>query len=326
MIVINAETISSLLPSPIQQSLIRDAFLIAGDTDKHINPLRHKMMLKGNESLMGMMPGWSSAGNHFGIKLVNIFPDNPQKGFSSHMGAMLLFDGETGVVNALLDTARLTAIRTAAASAFATDLLATSSVSKLGIIGTGEQALSHIHAHMPLRDFDAIYIAGRSKKKAEAFINTLPEVLRRLAVAAENAQDLCEKSDVICTVTSSPTPVVKTDWLKDGQHINIVGASVPSKMEVEASILKRTHYYSDYVPSLMAEAGEVNQYQKKYGNAEALIKGSISDILLGIREGRQNPLDVTAFRSLGFAVEDLVFAEYLYRQCSDQSLGIDIPF
>jgi len=247
----------------------------------------------------------------YGVKLISLFPDNPAKGLSSHIGAMVLFDPETGAPSAIVDADALTAIRTAAASAVATRTLARPDATTLAIIGTGEQAVSHIEAIRTVRDIRCIRIAGRTAERAQKFVQSLPSGIP--AIACKNAQDAVQGADIICTVTSSPTPVLQGDWVPAGAHINAVGASVPSVQEIDQSVLLKSALFTDYRPSALAQAREIMDAISEGKMALEDILGEIGEVLSGATQGRRGADDITLYRSLGIAAQDLVCADFVRR-------------
>lgn len=242
------------------------------------------------------------------------------------MGVMPLFDGETGAVKAIIDTAKLTAIRTAAASAFASKILARPQSRTLGIIGTGEQAHSHIKALCHTFPIDKIVIAGSSHQKAVRFANVMTHAHNIEAIPVLNGGQVAQLSDIICTVTSSKSPVLRADWLRPGQHVNAVGACSFDQMEISPDCIEKCHYYTDYLPSLRAEAGEFVAHSSKDTKAEDHVNGELGAVVCGTAKGRESDQDITLFRSLGIAVEDLVFAQYLYEVCREKDMGQHVKF
>jgi len=257
---------------------------------------------------LGIMPG--VLGDIYGVKLISLFPGNPAKGLSSHIGAMVLFDPSTGAPSAMVDADALTAIRTAAASAVATRALSRENATTLAIIGTGEQAHSHIEAISAVRDIHNIRIAGRSFERSQGFVRGLPLP----ATACASAQEAVQGADIICTVTSSPTPVLQGEWVAKGAHINAVGASVPSMQEIDQTVLLRSALFTDYRPSALAQASEIMAAIAAGKIDETAILGEIGEVLAGKVIGRRSPDDITLYRSLGIAAQDLICADFVRRK------------
>jgi len=309
MIVATAEDVRRTLPMAKAIELVAEA-MVAVSKGKANLPLRTAMDINGVNRL-GIMPG--VLGEVYGVKLISLFPGNPAKGLSSHIGAMVLFDPETGAPNAMVDADALTAIRTAAASAVATRALARADAKTLAIIGTGEQALSHIEAICLVRDIDDIRIAGRTAERAQAFVRGLPATLNATAYAS--AQEAVQGADIICTVTSSATPVLQGKWVPKGAHINAVGASVPTMQEIDQSVLLGSKVFTDYRPSALAQAREIIAAISEGKMDENHILGEIGELLSGKVQGRSGPEAITLYRSLGIAAQDLICADFV-RQAS----------
>jgi ornithine cyclodeaminase len=275
-------------------------------------PLRTAMDIDGVNKL-GIMPG--VLGEVYGVKLISLFPGNPAKGLSSHIGAMVLFDPETGAPSAMVDADALTAIRTAAASAVATRALAREDAETLAIIGTGEQALSHIEAICAVRGICTVRVAGRSLERAESFVLRAQSAFPALRfIAGENAEAAVEAADIICTVTSSSTPVLEGAWVGVGAHINAVGASVPSMQEIDEAVLQKARVFTDYRPSALAQAREIMVAIAAGRMEETDILAEIGEVLARGVQGRTGADDITLYRSLGIAAQDLICADFVRQQ------------
>jgi ornithine cyclodeaminase len=211
----------------------------------------------------------------------------------------------------LLDAGELTAIRTAAASALATRLLAREAAHSLAIIGTGEQAERHIESISLVRPIDAIFCWGRNPEHAKALQNRLakkyPIHLTDTPLAA------VEAADIICTVTSASQPIVEGRWLNPGTHLNVIGSCTPNNREVDTAAICRARLFTDRYESLFNEAGDFLIPQKEGIITKDHVKGELGEILAGTKPGRENPDDITLFKSLGIAAEDLYAAWHIYQ-------------
>jgi ornithine cyclodeaminase len=258
---------------------------------------------------MGVMPGYLADPPCYGVKLVSLFPGNPARGLSSHRGAVVLFEVETGGPVAMLDAGALTAIRTAAASAVATRVLAREDASVLALIGCGEQAEHHLDAMQAVRPITHVRVVGRSAETAGRF--AADALARFPALNIQSGTDVegaVTGADIICTVTSSDKPVLQGDWLEPGQHLNVVGASIPSKREVDDAAILRAHLVVDYRPSTFAQAGEIVDMIAQGRIDAAHVKAEIGEVLSGQAPGRTDPRQITLYRSLGIAAQDLAAA------------------
>jgi len=284
-------------------------------------PLRNVVPV-GSNNRLGVMPGALSDPACFGVKLVSLFPGNPARGLSSHLGAFILFDALTGQAAAMMDASLLTAIRTAAASAVATRALARQDASKLAIIGYGEQAEHHLDAICAVRHIESVHIAGRDGAKAAAFCTTAMARYPTLQFrAGDDVGAAVEEADIVCTVTASPTPVLNHAWLAEGVHVNVVGSSIPSMREVDDDLILKSSVWVDYLPSTLAQAGEiVDLIAAKRYTADTL-KGEIGQLLNGDTTGRTSPHEQTVYRSLGIAAQDLAAAQFVLIAATERGMG-----
>jgi alanine dehydrogenase len=307
---INKEKIKALLPMSdciaVMETMFRD--LAEG---RILQPLRTLMWLPDRSGLLGMMPGYAQGPNIIGIKLITIFHANGPAGLPSHQGLVILFEATHGQPLLLLDAGELTAIRTAAASALATRLLAREAAHSLAIIGTGEQAERHIESISLVRKITAIYLWGRSPDHAKALHNRL--ATEYPIHLTNTAQAAVEAADIICTVTAATRPVVEGHWLKPGAHLNVVGSCTPGNREVDTAAVRRARLFTDRYESLFKEAGDFLIPKEEGVLTEDHAKGELGEILTGSKEGRTSADEITLFKSLGIAAEDLYAAWHIYQ-------------
>lgn len=293
-------------------------------------PLRHVVPVGGTAArpnLMGVMSGALSDPQCYGVKLVSLFPDNPARGLSGHRGAVVLFEAETGGAVAMMDAGLLTAIRTAAASAVATRALARPEARVLTIIGTGEQAEHHLAAMLAVRGLNEVRIVGRRPERAAAFAAQAAAHHPGLRIShGVDARATVAGADIVCTVTNSATPVLLGEWLEPGQHLNVVGASVASKREVDDAVVLRAALFCDYRPSLLAQAGEVVAMLAQGTITEAHLKGEIGAVLAGALPGRTGPDEITLYRSLGITAQDLAVAHHVLAAAEAAGRGQRVSF
>jgi ornithine cyclodeaminase/alanine dehydrogenase-like protein (mu-crystallin family) len=267
-------------------------------------PLRPVLRAPGENHLLGLMPVYRGGERPlYALKTVAVMPDNPARGLDAHQGTVALFDGVTGHTLAVMNASPVTAIRTAAVTAVATRRLARPDARELAIVGAGVQARSHLRA---LTGFDRIRIASRSRAHAEA-------------VAAEVGAEVCETAeeaitgaDVVVAATSSSEPVVRREWLKAGAHVNAVGMG----RELDDETLRDGTLVVDRRESAEVE-GKVDP---------AWIAAELGEVLVGQAPGRTSRDELTVFRSLGIAVEDLYAAEYLLRRAQETGTGTTVEF
>ena len=305
MIVLGAKDVVDLLP-------MGEAIAVVGETMKTVSrgetnlPLPSVVEVGGGNRL-GIMPGAMLGGDPFyGVKLLSLFPGNPARGLSSHLGIMTLFEAATGQPTALLAADALTAIRTAAASAVATRALARPDARVLAIVGTGEQAGHHVEAMVLVRDIAELRIAGRTPERAAVFAEKMRASHAGIAVeTADTVGEAVAGADIVCTVTSSKETVLQGAWIAPGTHINAVGASVPTMREIDEDMVAMARLFTDYRPSAFAQAADIVTALESGRIAKEHVLGEIGELLAGEVEGRISASDITLYRSLGLAAQDL---------------------
>lgn len=289
-------------------------------------PLRHYLNIPGTQGKFTLMPGYSADPVCFGVKIVSKFPREPNSPISSHVGAVMVFDADAGLPLALLDGAELTAIRTSAASALATKALARADARHLGIMGCGEQAWHHALAIAEVRALQRISVWGRSGARAQRLADKLNSHLGINTVAVSDPQALVAASDIVCTVTSATQPILLGSWLTQGTHVNLVGAAVATSAEADAEVVTRSQFYTDYRPSALAQGGEIiNAIESGVVDADHIV-GEIGEVLDGEAPGRTNNDDITVYKSLGVAAQDLAAGLAAYHTASKTGLGIEIDW
>jgi ornithine cyclodeaminase len=283
-------------------------------TDECIQPLRTIMRLPENKGLLGMMPGYVKELNVMGIKLISVFHNNSESGYPSHQGIVMLFDGTHGRPLMLFDAEEITALRTAAASAVATKLLSNADVHSLGILGTGVQAEKHIEAISLVRDIDEIHIWGRNRDHAIFLAEKIIGRYNSAIIVEDSAENVAKNAAIICTVTSSPHPVLQGEWIRGGTHINAVGSSTPATRELDTATISKSRLFTDRYESLFNEAGDFIFPKNEGVIFNDFVKAEIGEVLTGKKEGRTNTDDITVFKSLGIAVEDIYSSWHIYNK------------
>ena len=288
------------------------------------NPLRSFTWLPDKRGLLAAMP--AIAPNVMGIKVISVMPGNMNTDYESHMGAVMIFDTTYGCPLALMDASEITTIRTAAVSGVATRLLARQDASDLAILGTGAQAMSHLEAMLVARQIQRVRVWSRSAENREKFAAQAQARFSISIELTETAQAAVIGADIICTTTSSTQPVLKGEWLADGAHLNVVGASTRQNREVDTATMLRSSLFADRRESVLNEAGDFLIPKQEGAIDDSHIRGEIGEILLGQIPGRQSPTEITLFKSLGLAVEDLASAHYIYHQAVQQGIGTAVEF
>ena len=310
---ISKEKIASLLTMNECISVMEKMFRSLADGEC-IQPLRSMMWLPGKTGLLGMMPGYAENLGMMGIKVISVFHGNRNEGYPSHQGVVILFDAKHGQPLMIFDAAEITAIRTAAVSALATRLLSRENSELLAIIGSGEQAQRHIESIRLVRKIKQINIWSRNEKHAAELAKKISDQYNMPITIMKNAQEAVEKADIICTVTSSPQPVVNGDWISPGAHINAVGSSTAATRELDTAAVKQSKLFTDCYQSIFNEAGDFLIPKKEGAITDNHVKGEIGEVLSGKKRGRENEEDITIFKSLGIAVEDIFSAWHVYNK------------
>jgi len=288
--------------------------MIALSSGERPQPLR-QIWPVGDGAMWGIMPGELAALSTFGAKLVSVFPDPERPGRTRHQGVVVGYDGETGAVNCIADAEPITKIRTACATAAATDALARADAEVLAIFGTGVQAEAHLHAMPLVRPFREILLWGQSPDKARALAEQMGPVLGRTITPVADGREAAGRADVICTVTSSPGPILFGEWVKPGTHINLVGSSMLGPVEVDPALVATARYIADYRPGALAQGAELAFAREAGAIDDDYEVHEIGEVLAGRVPGREDDRQVTIYKSLGHVVQDLAAAAYLRAKC-----------
>jgi ornithine cyclodeaminase len=254
--------------------------------------------------MMGLMPAWGMG--EFALKVVCVMPGNPARGLDAHQGVVSLFDGETGKAGAILDASAVTEIRTAAVTAVATKLLARRDAKVLAILGAGVQGRAHLKA-----------LSGFTEVRGYAPTHRLEG-----ATPCETAEEAVRGADVVVVATNSRTPVLKHDWLSPGAHVNAVGASTPNAHEIEPETFAAATVVADSRESVENEAGEFRLARERNLNHD--IAAELGEVIIGAHSGRTSASELTVFRSLGLAVEDLAAARLAVDTARERGIGTEV--
>lgn len=300
---VSAGEVARLLPYEQCIPLMREA-MIALSQGRTRQLLRSILDLPQGRAF-GIMPGAMLDDGTFGAKLVSIYPDNFDRGERSHQGVVALFDGATGAPAAILEAGEITAIRTAAASAAATDALARPDARHLAILGYGEQARRHVEAIRRVRDIARVTVWGRSAEKTVAFAEEMG------AEACPTAEAAAAGADIVCTVTAAAEPVLKSEWVADGAHVNAVGSSRLGPSEIDEALVARARLFADHREGVLAQGEELRRAIAAGLVGEDHLLGEIGEVMGGTLAGRLSAADVTLYKSLGSIVQDLFAARHI---------------
>ena len=323
MLIIDSELIHRLAPISDLIEWMRDAMRITSQRKVEL-PLRRELVLPDELGKLGLMPGYVGGGvESVGVKLVSLVPPLRRKG-SSHMGLMVLYDVDGLVPQAILCGATITAVRTSAVSAVATDALARSDSSVLAILGAGEQARAHARAMMNVRNFKELRVWGYDNDEARAFTKSMSENEGLDFAICESVEKAVAGADVVCTVTSAPEPILFGEMISPGTHINLVGSSHRGAAEADSTLVRLSKVFVDYRPSTMDQAAELLAAIEEGVVTEDHILGELGEVLDSTVPGRSAASDVTVYKSVGVATQDIVTARRIYERAVDQALGFQI--
>jgi ornithine cyclodeaminase/alanine dehydrogenase-like protein (mu-crystallin family) len=297
--------------------IVRDAMIAfsRGETRQ----LLRSIIPLADGRMFGVMPGAMGARAPFGAKLISVFPENFALGTQSHQGLVILFDPENGAPVCIVHAGEITAIRTATASAVATDALARKDASRLAILGYGEQAATHARAIGKVRELESITIWGRSSERARDFAVRMQAELATPVSSAGTVEEAVAKADIICTVTSAVEPILKGVWVRPGAHLNLVGSSHAGPVEVDNDLVVRSRFIADSREGVLNQGAEFLRAKAAGLISDDHIVAEIGQVLAGEIEGRRSAEEITVYKSLGHVVQDLATAWALYSQPENAS-------
>ncbi len=304
------EEIESLLDYPRLINHLRQAF-----QEDYIVPQRHHHNYKnpkaGIDSTLLLMPAWET--NHFlGVKMVTVSPNNANYQMPAIQGMYILFDAHKGNPLAFMDAKVLTARRTAAASALAADYLAPKNSRSLLMIGTGVLAPELIQAHASVRPIETVFVWGRNFAKAKKVAQSIQTTSFEVQ-AISNIEMVIQQADIISCATLSKTPLVQGQWLRDGQHLDLVGSYLPDMREADDEVIRRAHVFVD-TESAHHESGDLCIPIQKGILDRSMIKANLFDLCRNKKNGRSSEKEITLFKSVGHALEDLAAAKMIYQE------------
>jgi ornithine cyclodeaminase/alanine dehydrogenase-like protein (mu-crystallin family) len=309
---IDCEEISRRLTYEVCIPIVRDAMIAfsRGETKQ----LLRSIIPLSEGRLFGVMPGALGAHAAFGAKLISVFPGNFARGIQSHQGLVILFDPDSGAPVCVLDAGEITATRTAAASAVATDALARNDARRLTLLGYGEQAATHARAISKIRALESITVWGRTLARAQNFADTMRNELAVPISAAPTVREAVAHADIVCTLTSAAEPILHGDWIRPGTHLNLVGSSYAGPSEVDHALVVRSRFIADSREGVLNQGAEFLRAKAAGLISDDHIVAEIGQVLAGDIPGRRSPDEITVYKSLGHIVQDLASAWALYSE------------
>ena len=320
VLIASQEQVSTLMPMSECIDAMENALKMLAQGDA-IMPLRTMVVLPDGQNLMSMMPSYLGGIGSVGVKVTAAFPSNYGTEYDTHQGVVLLFDTERGLLRAIVDCTSVTALRTAAVSGVATRLLARKEAGDLALIGAGTQARTHLDAMLCVRQIRRVRVCSRTLEGAQRFAERESKRHGVEVEVKETAQEAVQGADIICTATTSREPVLNGEWISPGAHINAVGAFKPDTRELDTSAVVRSRLYADRRESTLNEAGEFLIPKNEGVIGDDHIVGEIGEILVGKVSGRTSGDEITLFKSLGIAIEDLASAHHILKRAREQQAG-----
>ncbi len=326
LLVLNEADVRALLPMDACIEVMAGALAAFARGEVH-QPLRTIVRPPGAAGLMGLMPSWIGrrGGSAYGLKAICVFHGNPAIGKDAHQGAVLLFSGETGEPLAVINASAVTGIRTAAVSGLAARLLAREDAGDLAIVGAGVQARAHLEAMRSVRPLRRVRVASRAVEHA---LELAREVHGRYPFPVEavpTPKDAVRDADLVVLATTAFEPLVRREWIAPGAHVTAVGAYTPTTREVDSATIAAARVFVDSREAALRDAGDA-LIPIREGALVPEDLAEIGEVLIGRRPGRRDAGQITVFKSLGLAVEDLAAAEYLHLRARETGAGTTVPF
>jgi alanine dehydrogenase len=323
MLILSEKEVQSLIDIDELIEALKHAH-IQYSTGNAVMPVRLVVPLPQIQGRITSMPGYLSEDKALGMKVVTYFQNNPRQNLPAILATIMIFSTETGRMIAAMDGSYITAIRTAAASALATKALASPQTPVLGIVGAGVQARAHIRALCRVRKLNKIKIYSPSGTSALAIKSDLePEVGVHIEVAG-SAEEAVRDADLVVTVTTAKEPILKPDWLAPGAHINAVGSHRPDLREIDGATLAASKVVVDSREAIMAECGDVLLAIKENSITEKNIHGEIGEVLAGRKPGRASAGEITLYKSVGIAIQDVATANLVYHKALERKVGTNV--
>ena len=284
-------------------------------------PLRTVIEVGLQKAFVGIMPAFIDEPAMLGTKVVSVFGSNAAVGLPTHLATIILLDPMTGELLSIMDGRYITEARTAAVSAVSVKHLARKDATRLAIIGTGVQARSHLESINAVRQLEQVSVWSRSVANRTAFAQEMRARTTATITLASSAREAVHGADVIVLATASREPVVHSDWISNGAHVCAVGACRPDQREMDSALVARVRVFVDSRTGALAEAGDIILPMKEGAIREQHLAGELGEVVLGRIAGRTSPDEVTIFKSLGMAVEDVAAAHLAYLKAAERGLG-----
>jgi ornithine cyclodeaminase/alanine dehydrogenase-like protein (mu-crystallin family) len=323
VLVVDAPTVRRLLPMT-RCIDVMEAALAGLAREEAVNPLRSILGLPYTNSWLAVMPGAQTNPPTFGVKVISIFNENRSAGYETHQGLVLLFESEHGTPVAMVDASEVTALRTAAVSGVATRALARPDADDLAILGSGTQARTHLEAMLAVRPVRRVRAWSPTRERLDAFVADARSHHDLPIEAASGPEQAVDGASLICTVSGATEPVVHSAQVANGAHVNAVGSALPTARELDADTIRRSRLYVDRRESALSESGDILLAIRDGAIDEGHIVSELGEVLIGSAQGRTSPEDVTVFKSLGLAVEDVAAAQAVVEAARSEGAGVSV--
>jgi alanine dehydrogenase len=293
-------------------------------TGKAVMPVRLVVPLPQIQGRITSMPGYLTEDKALGMKVVTYFHNNPEQNLPAILAMVMLFSASTGKMIAVMDGSYITAIRTACASAMATKALANPETPVLGILGAGVQAQAHIQALRRVRELSKIKLYSPSGISAANVKKELEQIAGVPIEIAKSAEETVRNSDLVVAATTAQEPILKFEWLKPGAHVNAVGSHRPDSREIDGATVARSKVVVDSRDAIMAECGDILLAIKEKSITENDIYAEIGEVLAGVKPGRSSASEVTLYKSVGIAIQDVATAQLVYHKALEFKVGTNV--
>ena len=324
-LIVNQAEVPRLLPMKDCIEVMARAFAALVRSEATM-PQRQIVWLGDGSGALGLMPAHLSSLGAIGLKAVTFFPRNEGTELDSHQGAVLLFEAGRGRLLAMIDATSLTAVRTAAVSGLATRLLARDDAGDLALVGSGVEARTHLEAMLAVRKLRRIRVASKTLERAESFAERESQRHGVAVTPCATVEEAVTGADIVCTVTSSREPVLLGEWLSPGAHVNAVGSSVATARELDTFAVLRSRFFVDRKEAALAEAGDFLIPKGEGAIDDRHIRAELGQVVVGAVAGRLAPTDVTVFKSVGLAIEDVAAAQHIYSKARGSGFGKFVEF
>lgn len=284
-------------------------------------PIRTQLGVPLHDGVTLFMPAYLEQTDELGMKMVSVFSGNIEQGLPTITALVTLIDAETGLPTAIIDGTYLTALRTGAGSGAATDLLARTNASSVAVLGTGVQGRTQLRAVCTVRAIDKVYVYDKRDAAAESFRDEMSEVVTAEIEIATSASRAVREADIVCTATTSKTPVFSDADLKPGAHVNAIGSFTPQMQELPGETVERCLLVVDSREAVWAESGDLIIPRDEGRISEASVHAELGEIVAGTKPGRTSDDQVTVFKSVGNAVQDVSVGARVLAEAKRKNLG-----